>query len=155
LIADEPTTALDVMTQAQILTLIRNLQGTSDMGSILITHDIGVVAEMCDRVIVMYLGQVVEESDVDTLFDAPKHPYTRGLLASIPAIDGDRSKPLNVIAGRVPTLYDVPKGCRFADRCDFATEKCVTTNPQMENVDDSTAKVRCWNWRIISSEAHE
>jgi len=156
LIADEPTTALDVTTQAQILTLIRDLQSTSDMGSIIITHDLGVVAEMCDRVIVMYLGQVVEESDVDTLFDAPKHPYTRGLLASIPAIDGDRSQPLNVIAGRVPTLYEVPQGCRFAERCNFATEKCRTTPPQLESVDaDSAAKVRCWNWRTISSERQE
>ena len=159
LIADEPTTALDVTTQAQILTLIRDLQSSSDMASVLITHDLGVVAEMCDRVIVMYLGQVVEEADVDALFDSPRHPYTRGLLASIPEIDGDRSKPLNVIAGRVPTLHDVPKGCRFAERCAFATDKCRDTAPPLENVTFETVdtfaggatprKIRCWNWRDI------
>ena len=162
LIADEPTTALDVTTQAQILALIRTLQSTSDMASLLITHDLGVVAEMCDRVIVMYLGQVVEEADVDALFDSPLHPYTRGLLASMPEIDGDRTQPLNVIAGRVPTLHAVPTGCRFAERCDFATDKCRNSAPPLEDVtaadletvgklggDATPRKVRCWNWRDI------
>lgn len=117
LIADEPTTALDVTTQAQILELMEELRAQFDAGTMFITHDLGVIAEICDRVIVMYLGQVIEDTDVHTLFDAPAHPYTRGLLASTPSLETDNSHDLPIISGAVPTLRNVPAGCRFADRC--------------------------------------
>jgi oligopeptide/dipeptide ABC transporter ATP-binding protein len=116
LIADEPTTALDVTIQAQILDLIRNLREQTGTAVILITHDLGVVAEMCDRVAVMYAGEIVEEADVTTLFDLPRHPYTRGLIGSIPVV-GDVHDTLSVIPGNVPNLIDLPRGCRFAPRC--------------------------------------
>jgi peptide/nickel transport system ATP-binding protein len=116
LIADEPTTALDVTIQAQILDLMRNLREQTGTAIILITHDLGVVAEMCDRVAVMYAGEIVEQTDVTTLFRSPRHPYTRGLIGSIPVI-GDVREQLSVIPGNVPNLIDVPKGCRFAPRC--------------------------------------
>ncbi len=116
LIADEPTTALDVTIQAQILDLMRNLREQTGTAIILITHDLGVVAEMCDRVAVMYAGEIVEHADVTTLFRQPRHPYTRGLIASIPVVGRVREN-LSVIPGNVPNLIDVPKGCRFAPRC--------------------------------------
>ena len=116
LIADEPTTALDVTIQAQILDLMRELRDRTGTAIILITHDLGVVAEMCDRVAVMYAGEIVEQADVRTLFRQPLHPYTRGLIASIPVV-GDVRKELAVIPGNVPNLIDLPKGCRFAPRC--------------------------------------
>jgi peptide/nickel transport system ATP-binding protein len=116
LIADEPTTALDVTIQAQILDLIRNLREQTGTAVILITHDLGVVAEMADRVAVMYAGEIVEQADVTTLFRHPRHPYTRGLIGSIPVI-GDVREELSVIPGNVPSLIDLPKGCRFAPRC--------------------------------------
>lgn len=129
LIADEPTTALDATTQAQILRLIEDLRVDFDTGTVLITHDLGVVAELCDRVVVMYLGQVVEDTDVHTLFDSPAHPYTRGLLASTPSLQTDGSRDLPIIPGAVPTLRDVPAGCRFADRCRFAADGCRREAP--------------------------
>src|SRR5207247_1590541 len=116
LIADEPTTALDVTIQAQILDLMRNLREQTRTAIILITHDLGVVAEMCDRVAVMYAGEIVEQSDVATLFRQARHPYTRGLIGSIPVV-GDVREELSVIPGNVPNLIDLPKGCRFAPRC--------------------------------------
>ncbi len=116
LIADEPTTALDVTIQAQILDLMRNLRDETGTAIVLITHDLGVVAEMCDRVAVMYAGEIVEQSDVTTLFRRPKHPYTRGLIGSIPVV-GSVSDELAVIPGNVPNLVDLPTGCRFAPRC--------------------------------------
>jgi peptide/nickel transport system ATP-binding protein len=116
LIADEPTTALDVTIQAQILDLMRNLREQTGTAIILITHDLGVVAEMCDRVAVMYAGEIVEQSDVTTLFRHPSHPYTRGLIGSIPVV-GDVREELSVIPGNVPNLIDLPRGCRFAPRC--------------------------------------
>jgi oligopeptide/dipeptide ABC transporter ATP-binding protein len=116
LIADEPTTALDVTIQAQILDLMRNLREETGTAIILITHDLGVVAEMCDRVAVMYAGEIVEQSDVTSLFRRPLHPYTRGLIASIPVV-GEVRDELAVIPGSVPNLIDLPKGCRFAPRC--------------------------------------
>lgn len=124
LIADEPTTALDVTTQAQILRLLIDLKDEFNAGIVFITHDLGVVAEICDRVVVMYLGQVVESTDVNTLFDNPAHPYTRGLMASTPDIDSDPSVDLPIIPGSVPTLHNVPAGCRFADRCPVALPEC-------------------------------
>jgi oligopeptide/dipeptide ABC transporter ATP-binding protein len=116
LIADEPTTALDVTIQAQILDLIRKLREETGTAVILITHDLGVVAEMCDRVAVMYAGEIVEQTDVTALFRDPLHPYTRGLIGSIPVV-GDERDELAVIPGNVPNLIDLPNGCRFAPRC--------------------------------------
>lgn len=144
LIADEPTTALDVTIQAQILEVIKGLKEESNMGVIMITHDLGVVSEVCDRVVVMYLGQVIEEADVDTLFEKPRHPYTKGLMKSIPKLTGDRDKKLHTIEGVVPALDDVPKGCRFAPRCPFADSKCINEAPVLETV-STEQKIRCWH----------
>lgn len=143
LIADEPTTALDVTIQAQIMDLIVGLNKELQMGVILITHDLAVVAEMCSRVVVMYLGQIVEEADVQDIFDNPKHPYTLGLIKSIPKIDGDRNEHLYMIKGMVPLLNQIPNGCRFAPRCPYATEKCKAEMPELVEV-SPTQKVRCW-----------
>lgn len=148
LIADEPTTALDVTTQAQILELLEELKDEFDMATIMITHDLGVVAEICSRVIVMYLGQVIEEADVDSLFDRPLHPYTKGLLRSIPQIDGDRSQKLHVIEGMVPTLHDVPKGCRFVARCQYADALCQEKEPEFSYVSKQHG-VKCWHYEKI------
>lgn len=128
LIADEPTTALDVTTQAQILDLMRELQALYGMSIMFITHDLGVVAEMADDVAVMYLGRVVEFSDVTTIFHAPKHPYTQALLRSIPKITRERED-LDTIKGMVPNPYHRPSGCQFHPRCPFAMEKCKLTSP--------------------------
>jgi peptide/nickel transport system ATP-binding protein len=143
LIADEPTTALDVTTQAQILDLIEELRSEFEMGTIFITHDLGVVAEVCDRVAVMYLGQIIEETDVVSLFDRPRHPYTRGLLASTPALEADPSDELGTIPGRVPTLHNVPPGCRFADRCAHAIDSCRDEMPALEEIEPGHT-VRCF-----------
>ena len=127
LIADEPTTALDVTIQAQILDLMKKLQKELGMGIILITHDLGVVAETCDTVAVMYCGQIVESADVDTLFNHPAHPYTKGLMDSIPSFDstsGHRKERLQTIEGMVPSLFNLPDGCNFQDRCSKVTESC-------------------------------
>lgn len=149
LIADEPTTALDVTTQAQILDLIDRLKKEYNMGTVMITHDLGVVAEVCTRVVVMYLGQVIEEADVKSIFCQPYHPYTRGLLKSIPQLNGNRKKELHVIKGKVPTLYQVPKGCRFAPRCQFASEKCKELMPGLVEAKDGRM-VRCWHYKEIA-----
>ncbi|MBM7634747.1 ABC transporter ATP-binding protein [Geomicrobium sediminis] len=148
LIADEPTTALDVTIQAQILNLMRDLNKKLQMGIIFITHDLGVVAELCDRVMVMYLGQIVEEADVKTLFEKPLHPYTRGLIKSIPQMTGERKLELSVIKGNVPSLTNKPKGCRFSTRCEFADEKCLEEMPPLKTHSD-TKKVRCWHYEEI------
>jgi oligopeptide/dipeptide ABC transporter ATP-binding protein len=136
LIADEPTTALDVTIQAQILDLMRELQETLGTAIILITHDMGVVAETADRVVVMYAGRKVEEATVDDLFERPGHPYTLGLLGSIPHVDvaarsGARRARLNEIRGMVPSLFNLPQGCSFAPRCDFATDACRAAYPPL------------------------
>lgn len=141
LIADEPTTALDVTIQAQILELIRGLQDRLGMSVIMITHDLGVVAETCDYVAVMYAGQVVEYSDVRSLFKKPKHPYTLGLLNSLPRHDIDQEK-LIPIKGVVPSPFDMPVGCRFAPRCPAATELCHREMPQLEQ--EGADQIRCW-----------
>jgi peptide/nickel transport system ATP-binding protein len=143
LIADEPTTALDVTTQAQILDLIEELRSEFEMGTIFITHDLGVVAEVCDRVAVMYLGQIIEETDVVSLFDDPRHPYTRGLLASTPALEADPSEELGTIPGRVPTLHHVPPGCRFADRCALVLDSCRDEVPPLQEIEPGHT-VRCF-----------
>ena len=142
LIADEPTTALDVTIQAQILELIRDLQNRLGMSVIMITHDLGVVAETCDYVAVMYAGQVVEYADVRTLFKNPKHPYTLGLLNSLPRHDIDQEK-LIPIKGMVPSPFDMPAGCRFAPRCPVATNICREKMPELEEK-DSNSQIRCW-----------
>ena len=142
LIADEPTTALDVTIQAQILELIRDLQGRLGMSVIMITHDLGVVAETCDYVAVMYAGQVVEYADIRTLFKNPKHPYTLGLLNSLPRHDIDQEK-LIPIKGMVPSPFDMPVGCRFAPRCPIATEHCHAKMPGLETKEDNS-QIRCW-----------
>jgi peptide/nickel transport system ATP-binding protein len=129
LIADEPTTALDVTVQAQILELLKEIQEVNDMAIILITHDLGVVAEMCDEVIVMYAGKIVERTDVDTLFYNPKHPYTNLLLGAIPKMDQEEER-LSSIQGIVPSLTNMPQvGCRFANRCPKAMPECSTITP--------------------------
>ncbi len=129
LIADEPTTALDVTIQAQILELIKDLSKKKSTSVIMITHDLGVVADMCDTICVMYAGQIVERAPVDRLFYQPQHPYTKGLLSSIPRLDQDRNERLHTINGAPPDLINLPKGCPFYERCEFALEKCATSNP--------------------------
>ncbi|NLY30800.1 MAG: ABC transporter ATP-binding protein [Firmicutes bacterium] len=133
LIADEPTTALDVTVQAQILELMKELQRKLNMAVILITHDLGVVAEFCDRVIVMYAGKVVEAGPVDDILFAPRHPYTAGLLRSIPRIE-DRHRPIQTIPGMVPELHNLPSGCRFRTRCPMADARCAAEDPPLVNV---------------------
>ena len=142
LIADEPTTALDVTIQAQILELMKKIQQDKGMSILLITHDLGVVAEMCSRVIVMYAGKIVEEAPVEILFANPTHPYTQGLIASVPKL-GSGVKVLPSIPGSVPDLSAMPKGCRFAPRCKYATEKCHQEQPELLSVGEKQ-KCRCW-----------
>jgi oligopeptide/dipeptide ABC transporter ATP-binding protein len=142
LIADEPTTALDVTIQAQILELMKDIKERSHTGLLLITHDLGVVAEMADEVCVMYAGQIVEQADVLDLFKDPKHPYTQGLLASIPTLATDPAQRLNVIQGTVPNLLRLPVGCRFAGRCPFVMPVCREVDPLLGTLDDGR-KVRC------------
>lgn len=149
LIADEPTTALDVTIQAQILELMKDIQNKLHMSIVLITHDLGVVAEMCDRVIVMYAGEVVEESSVVELFDHPKHPYTKGLIASLPDVEEQREY-LSSIPGVVPAPGNMPSGCRFAPRCSLAHDRCIETPPQFTT--ESGSQVKCWLFEEKESE---
>ncbi len=142
LIADEPTTALDVTIQAQILELMRDLKTRYNTGIILITHDLGVVAEMADNVVVMYAGKIVEESPVDDIFQDPKHPYTQGLLASIPVLGETREK-LAVIPGSVPSLRNLPPGCRFANRCPYVMDICRQEEPGLIRLSENRT-ARCW-----------
>ncbi len=146
LIADEPTTALDVTTEAQILDLMRELQAESDMAILYITHNLGVVAEMAEEVVVMYLGKVVERCDVDSIFYNPKHPYTRGLLNSIPRLEDvlqDKREKLNAIEGMVPSPYQRLQGCAFHPRCpDFMPGVCDEAEPQLIQLEEGHA-VRC------------
>jgi oligopeptide/dipeptide ABC transporter ATP-binding protein len=144
LIADEPTTALDVTIQNQILQLMKNLKQKSNMSIMLITHDLGVVAEMADRVVVMYSGQIVEQGDVFTIFENPKHPYTEGLLKSMPSADKRVGK-LYAIDGVVPNPLNLPPGCRFAERCEYATALCHQEMPQIQQINDEEV-VRCWKY---------
>ena len=141
LIADEPTTALDVTVQAQILDLLRQLKAELDMAILLITHDLGVVAEMAQRVIVMYAGRLVEEANVYALFATPLHPYTEGLLRSIPRME-KAAKKLNVIQGVVPNPAFLPPGCRFAPRCPLADTRCHQEEPMLRSVGDR--RIACW-----------
>ncbi|MBD8069366.1 ABC transporter ATP-binding protein [Bacillus sp. PS06] len=143
LIADEPTTALDVTIQAQILDLIKKLQEELGTSLMMITHDLGVVAEMCDYVAVMYCGKVVEYADKKTLFTDPKHPYTVGLLNSVPKHDQDYEGDLSVIPGSVPSPFNLPQGCRFAPRCPHARDLCRAELPELIDTKDGE-QVRCW-----------
>ncbi|MBL0385271.1 ABC transporter ATP-binding protein [Tumebacillus sp. ITR2] len=142
LIADEPTTALDVTIQAQILDLMRDLSARQNTSILLITHDLGVVAEMCQRVIVMYAGQVVESADVQSLFERPSHPYTQGLMRSIPKVDADLDR-LESIPGSVPLPGSVRQGCRFASRCEHVTSKCLSETPPLFELGEGRQS-RCW-----------
>lgn len=154
LIADEPTTALDVTIQAQILDLMRQMR--KDMGTsvILITHDLGVVAEMAERVAVMYAGEIVEQTDVNSLFDEPMHPYTQGLIGSIPIL-GEIKEKLDVIPGTVPNLVNLPAGCRFAPRCQarvkYGLNICTEIKPELEEI-KTDHSVRCWLYQ--NAEGH-
>ena len=154
LIADEPTTALDVTIQAQILDLMRDLRREMGTSVILITHDLGVVAEMAERVAVMYAGEIVEQTDVNSLFDEPLHPYTQGLIGSIPVL-GEMKERLDVIPGSVPNLVNLPPGCRFAPRCQarfkYGLTICNEVKPELEEVKQDHY-VRCWLYQ--NAEGH-
>jgi oligopeptide transport system ATP-binding protein len=151
LIADEPTTALDVTIQAQILDLIRTLQQEHNSALMLITHDLGVVAGMTDRIQVMYAGHIVEAATTEDLFGNPRHPYTVGLLNSIPRLDAVRKEMLDPIRGLPPDLIDLPDMCPFLPRCDWAKEKCEQQNPPLLEVHE-THHSACWYWEEVSKE---
>jgi|TARA_R110000772_G_scaffold266742_1_gene389567 peptide/nickel transport system ATP-binding protein len=148
LIADEPTTALDVTIQAQILELIADLQRRMGMAVIMITHDLGVIAETCEQVVVMYAGKVAEQGSVFDIFDRPAHPYTRGLLASIPRLETPAKSRLGVIEGMVPGLRDLPIGCRFENRCEHAIDRCREQVPAPELVAPGHT-VSCLRWQAL------
>lgn len=152
LIADEPTTALDVTIQAQILDLLRHLKNQFNMSIVLITHDMGVAAEMADRIIVMYAGKIVEEGTVAQLFDSPKHPYTKGLLASIPGYQDVKNKRLHTIKGTIPNIAKMPPGCRFNPRCPHATDKCRTEEPPLTVTNGQ--RVACWYADELAAEGN-
>ena len=154
LIADEPTTALDVTIQAQILDLMDELQERLGMAIIFITHDLGVVAQMARRVVVMYAGQVVETGPVDEIFNRPKMPYTAGLIASIPRLGSSRGQRLRTIPGNVPSISNRPSGCRFGPRCAHASDACRDTAPSLEMVSESH-QVRCLRWNELDLGAGE
>lgn len=141
LIADEPTTALDVTIQAQIMELLLELKEKKNMGILLITHDLGVVAEMCDKVLVMYAGRIVEKADVLDLFESPKHPYTKGLIASVPKLGSGNSE-LPFIEGKVPGLGNMPRGCKFSPRCNAARDICFTKEPELVKISQNR-ECRC------------
>lgn len=145
LIADEPTTALDVTIQEQILHLIRDLNEKLGMSVLFITHDMGAVAQLCHSVKVMYLGQVVESASTERLFENPLHPYTRGLLASIPHLQVERGKSLPVISGTVPPLSKIPQGCHFCTRCEYKDERCEKEQPPLVEAEPGHL-VKCWRY---------
>lgn len=149
LIADEPTTALDVTIQAQILDLMKKIKRENQMAMLLITHDLGVIAETCDRVIVMYAGQIVENTDVRTLFNDPKHPYSQGLLASLPKMN-ERKQSLYSIKGNVPRPDEIPKGCAFSTRCPHVFDKCRTERPPLLKLNNQSC--RCWLYEAETQE---
>lgn len=143
LIADEPTTALDVTIQSQILNLLKGLKENKSMSIALITHDLGIVASLCSRIIVMYAGMIMEEGFVEDIFYKPTHPYTKALLNSIPKVDEDEKRRLEPIKGTAPSLLNPPKGCPFAERCSFATDKCFREIPEYKSISE-TQKARCF-----------
>ena len=149
LIADEPTTALDVSIQDQILKLLRRLQSESDMSILFVTHDLGVVAELCSRVVVMYGGLIMEEAPIDDIFERPMHPYTQGLLASIPSINQDKTQRLHPIPGSPPDMIHPPEGCPFAPRCPQARGICLSKMPPY-TVCGEGRRSMCW---LLTQEA--
>lgn len=154
LIADEPTTALDVTIQAQIMQVMKDMQKKMGTSIVLITHDLGVVADVCDRVIVMYAGKVVETGTKYEIFENPQHPYTKGLLRSVPRLDQKKDEPLIPIYGSPPDLIKPPVGCSFCARCDEAMKVCLTHDPDLEHVNEATGhKSACWLMHPYSKEA--
>ena len=157
LIADEPTTALDVTVQAQVLALMAGMQKKTDAGIVLITHDLGVVAEVCDRVLVMYAGMLVESGSVEQIFRAPKHPYTQGLLASLPQFQNARTRHLSTIAGQPPDLAHLPPGCPFTPRCPHRMTVCPTREPEPTEPEPGQ-RTRCYlyggsgQWSVVRPE---
>jgi peptide/nickel transport system ATP-binding protein len=147
LLADEPTTALDVTIQAQILDLLKELKNKLNVAMVLITHDMGIVAEVCDRVIVLYAGQVCETGTVDQVFEKPKHPYTQALLTSVPNL-ALRKEKLSVIPGNVPNLIHPPSGCRFHPRCQYAQQICIDKVPELEPIGEGRL-VHCHRWKEL------
>ncbi len=146
LIADEPTTALDVTIQAQILELIKQLRERHGTAVMLITHDLGVIAETCDKVLVMYAGRVAESATVSRLFEAPAHPYSKGLLGSIPRLDQPPRMELNTIPGSVPSIDELGEACRFADRCQYVRQDCRSARPALEVI-DADQHAACFHWQ--------
>ncbi|MBX3070751.1 MAG: ABC transporter ATP-binding protein [Thermomicrobiales bacterium] len=144
IIADEPTTALDVSIQAQIIELLRSLKDQLNFSLIFVSHDLGVIRSIADRVIVMYAGHTLETSQVDALFQQPNHPYTAALLGSAPTLASDPNQPLPAIEGRLPSLNNVPKGCVFAPRCHFSTERCVSERPLLQTAGQDGRQVACF-----------
>ena len=151
LIADEPTTALDVTIQAQILDLMQSLQKEYGMAILFITHDLGVIAQLCDDVVVMYAGRVVEKSTVKALFQHPKHPYSQGLLNAIPKLNQPRKSQLSTIEGQVPTLQNMPEGCRFFNRCPHKQDNCKTLGHEFVH-QENDLYVNCLHWKEIKYE---
>lgn len=150
LIADEPTTALDVTIQAQIIDLVKKLQDELGMAIMWITHDLGVVAEMADRINVMYAGAIIESGNVRNIYKKTRHPYTMGLLGSLPRLDDPPGSELTSIPGLPPDLLALPKGCAFAARCTYRTEKCVAEKPPLVELEGRDHAVACWHWKKIA-----
>ncbi len=144
LIADEPTAALDVTIQAQILDLLLELRERFEMSMLLISHDMGVVARMCDCISVMYLGKIVEESKAETLYSSPKHPYTQALLEAVPIPNPTEKIKFSLLKGDLPSSVDIPSGCRFRTRCSEAFDKCITEEPKIKDIDQNGSRVACW-----------
>ena len=144
LIADEPTAALDVTIQAQILDLLLELRERFEMSMLLISHDMGVVARMCDCISVMYLGKIVEESKAETLYSSPKHPYTQALLEAVPIPNPTEKIKFSLLKGDLPSSVDIPSGCRFRTRCPEAFDKCITEEPEIKDIDQNGSRVACW-----------
>ena len=147
ILADEPTTALDVTIQAQILELLKELKQKLNVAMALITHDIGIVADACDRVTVLYAGQVCETGTTEQVFEQPKHPYTEALLSSVPSLALRKDK-LSVIPGNVPNLIEPPSGCRFHPRCSYAKQICIDKDPELESIGDGRL-VHCHRWKEL------
>ncbi|MEG6573298.1 ABC transporter ATP-binding protein [Caldibacillus debilis] len=150
LIADEPTTALDMTIQVQILSLLKEIKEKLNMGIVLITHDISVAAEMADQIVVMYAGKVMEAGSALEILTEPRHPYTVGLLASVPTASTDKTKRLKSIGGSIPSLFEMPKGCRFHTRCPFRTERCMREEPPFHTA--GQRRIACWHWDKIQKE---
>jgi peptide/nickel transport system ATP-binding protein len=144
LIADEPTASLDVTIQSQILDLLLDIREKYNMSMLFISHDLGVIAKVCDQVAVMYLGKILETADVETLFSDPKHPYTQALLKSVPLPDPLKKQRAHLLKGDIPNLFDMPSGCRFGPRCPKFFNKCMIKEPDLKSINGVTTKVRCW-----------